>query len=208
MTAVISFLWRFSLFYSNSFWSVGPNFRVSQIGSQFSSEIMQDGGEFFEIFVFFFQTIIAGNFIWPSHLSSPKCLHIRHKDIFFSLLAVFLRVLTAKLQKVLLVLFFLFEIYNNAISEEEKLSEFSKKSFMMLKIFLCHNENGFCFQSRTSLKKPCWTPLRDFLTKFGKKRRNWPFFPKNRNGKSKLQSEARFFRQTDRLFSVLCLSWC
>jgi len=84
MTAVISFLWRFSLFYSNSFWSVGPNFRVSQIGSQFSSEIMQDGGEFFEIFVFFFQTIIAGNFIWPSHLSSPKCLHIRHKDIFFS----------------------------------------------------------------------------------------------------------------------------
>jgi len=31
---------------------------------------------------FFFQTIIAGNLSWPSHLSSAKCLNIRHKDCF------------------------------------------------------------------------------------------------------------------------------
>jgi len=49
-----------------------------QIGSQCSSEIMQDG----DFLRFFFKLSSQAIFFWPSHLSSPKCLHIRHKDIF------------------------------------------------------------------------------------------------------------------------------
>jgi len=84
MTAVISFLWRFSLFYSNSFLSDGQStlqiFRlyvtqlfavcsVSERERESDREsvfqwIMQDG----DFLRFFFKTIIAGNFFWPSHL--------------------------------------------------------------------------------------------------------------------------------------------
>jgi len=149
MTTVISFLWRFSLFYSRSFMSDGPSKYervIFQIGSQFSSELIQDGRAFWEFFSFF-QTIIAGNLFWPSHLSSPKCLHIRYQNNFFSP-CFFLRILIAELQNVLLswcCFFFQFEIYNTATSKEEKLSEFSKKSVKMVILFMQSIENGFIF---------------------------------------------------------------
>jgi len=135
-----------------------------QIGSQCSSEIMQDG----DFLRFFFQIIIAGNFFWPSHLSSPKCLHIRHKDIFILSSLFFWDFWKQNCKMCFLVgdVFFVWDLqYCNQRGVET--IRIKQKVFRML-IFLCFWKRIF-FSEPNVLKKPDWTPLHNFLTMFGKK---------------------------------------
>lgn len=155
------------------------------------------------LFEIFFQTIIAGNFFWPSHLSSAKCLNIRHKDSFIpsSLRIWDFDGRIAKCAWLMMgVISFLVEIYNSAIQRE---GEFPYSVWLeMLKIILWKIWIFFFKKSRTTSidKKPGWTPLL-FRINPNFFFRNSCFFWKNSSqewGPVFLQTVDRFY------FSLVC----